>query len=311
MTAVAVNTTLTPLPLNNYRMSERSLHDDFGIRNECSALPNLGPHRHEYFQIHVQVSGQTEHWIGHVRRPVTAGTVCFILPFQTHYIPTAPESRYFIINASKSYLLPSLEVDLQDLAQTPIDRAPELAPFLFQQHIDFVLPSDELRLVIALSQAMAEEDGQRATGATILIRGYLLQLIGLVWRRYGDALMHWSAMSVTTANRHPALIRLNSYLKNRLHASVSLAEAAAAIHLSPTYLAHLIKRESGQTFVESITQRRMELAQELLQHTALSVKEIAFRCGYADEAYFSKRFRVFAGVSPSAKRAQLQSASAI
>lgn len=298
---------LTPLPLNNYRMSERSLHGDFGIRNECSALPNLAPHRHEYFQIHVQLSGNTEHWIGHTRRPVTASTVCFILPFQTHYIPTAPGSRYFIVNASKNYFLPSLEVDLQALTHIPIERAPELAPFLFQEHIDFVLSSEEIMHVNALCQAMAKEDEQRTTGATILIRGYLLQLIGLVWRRYGEALMHWSSMPATTANRHPSLMRLQNYLKERLHLPVSLSDAAAAIHLSPSYLAHLIKRESGQTFVECLTQRRMELAQELLQHTSLSVKEIAFRCGYADEAYFSKRFRRYAGLSPSAKRALLQS----
>jgi AraC-like DNA-binding protein len=300
-----------PLPLDNYRMSERSLHGDFGIRDERSALPNAAPHRHEYFQIHVQLQGATEHFIGDARRPVDAGTVCFILPFTTHYIPTVPGSRYFIVNASLGYLLPSLEVDLQDLAHTPMERAPELAPFLFQEHIDFVLPPAEAAQVAELCRAMAAEDAQRATGATILIRGYLLQIIGLVWRRHGESLMQWASAPATSLGRHPTLVRLQAYLKERLHLPVSLAEAAAAIHLSPTYLAHLIKRETGQTFLECLTQRRLALARELLQHTSLSVKEIAFRCGYADEAYFGKRFRRLTGKSPSAMRSELRSASTV
>ncbi len=293
-------------PLDNYRMSERSLHGDFGIRDERSALPNAAPHRHEYFQIHVQLQGSTQHFIGDVCRPLEAGTVCFILPFTTHFIPTAPGSRYFIFNASLAYLLPSLDVDLQDLAHTPIERAPELAPFRFQEQIDFALTPYEMAQVEALCNAIAAEDAQRATGATILIRGYLLQLIGLVWRHYGESLLHWASAPAASLARHPTLARLQAYLKERLHLPVSLADAAAAIHLSPTYLAHLIKRETGQTFLECLTSRRMAFARELLLHTNLSIKEIAFRCGFADEAYFGKRFRLVTGKSPSATRAELR-----
>jgi AraC-like DNA-binding protein len=106
--------------------------------------------------------------------------------------------------------------------------------------------------------------------------------------------------------RNPALARLRAFLKDRLDQPVSLTDAAAAIHLSPTYLAHLLKRETGQTFVEYLTARRMSLARELLLHTSLSVKEIAFRCGFSDEAYFGRRFRLLEQASPTAFRRQLR-----
>lgn len=300
-----------PIPLDNYRMSERSLHGDFGIRDEQSALPNAAPHRHEYFQIHVQLHGTTQHFIGDARRPVEAGTVCFILPFATHFIPTAPHSRYFILNASLAYLLPSLDVSLQDLAHTPIERAPELAPFQFQEHIDFWLAPPAMAQVEALCKAIAAEDAERATGSTLLIRSYLLQIIGLVWRQHGEALMHWASAPTSSLSRHPTLARLQAYLKEHLHLQVSLADAAAAIHLSPTYLAHLIKRETGQTFLECLTSRRMAFARELLLHTNLSIKEISSRCGYVDEAYFGKRFRLVTGKSPSANRAELRNTATV
>jgi AraC-like DNA-binding protein len=72
---------------------------------------------------------------------------------------------------------------------------------------------------------------------------------------------------------------------------MSLADAAAAADLSPNYLAHLIKKETGRTFTDLVTERRMERAQELLAHTSLRIGEVAAAAGFEDEAYFARRFR--------------------
>jgi hypothetical protein len=105
-------------------MSERALRGDFGIRCQDTALPNPGPHRHEYFQIHVQLKGTTRHLLNGTSRAVVPGTVCFILPFKPHFIPTVPDSQHYILNASLNYLLPSLDIDILDLEDIPIERAP-------------------------------------------------------------------------------------------------------------------------------------------------------------------------------------------
>ena len=68
-------------------------------------------------------------------------------------------------------------------------------------------------------------------------------------------------------------------------------DAAAAADLSPNYLAHLIKKETGKTFVDLVTERRMEKACELLTHTTLRINEVAQAVGFEDEAYFARRFR--------------------
>ena len=43
----------------------------------------------------------------------------------------------------------------------------------------------------------------------------------------------------------------------------------------------------------------MEKALELLSEGELSIKEIAFTCGYSDEKYFSRAFRKKYGCPPS------------
>ena len=292
---------------SNYRMAERASHPDFGIRSQETALPNLAPHRHEYLQIHVQLEGSTRHFLDGAEHPVGPGTLCFILPFRTHFIPTVRDSRYYILNVSLEYLLPALDVDPMDLSEVPIERAPELAPFRFQSELDYVLDAEGTSKVAALCEAIRREDAARAPGSTIMIRGYLLQLIGMVWRSYGTHLKGLATGQRSAPSRRQTLARLMAYLREQEGQPISLSDAAAAIHVSPTYLAHLVKRDTGKTFVELLTARRIARARELLVHTDLAVKEIAFRSGFADVAYFSRRFRQVEGCTPLSVRRRVQS----
>lgn len=91
---------------------------------------------------------------------------------------------------------------------------------------------------------------------------------------------------------------------------ITLADAAAAAFLSPNYLAHLLKKEIGKTFTELVTERRLEHAQELLAHTPQRIASVARASGFADEAYFARRFRQRYGQTPKAYRDSVRAAIA-
>lgn len=290
--------------IQNYTMVERTAHSDFGIRNQDNALPNLAPHRHEYFQIHAQISGSTTHHIGSAARPVTAGTICFILPYKVHFIPTAPNSEYYIINASQSFLMPGLDVDPLDLEDVSIEQAPELAPFKYQEYLDFIFEDDELATLQRLCRSMLEESVDQRLGTTVLCRAYLHQCIGLVCRRFGPQLWHLAEQRISKVARREALVGLTQFLRANFDKQISLTAAAAAVNLSPTYLAHVIKKETGKTFLELLTERRLERAKELIVHTSLPIARVAEMAGFGDLAYFARRFRQRTGISPSRFRAR-------
>lgn len=292
--------------IHNYTMAERTQHDDFGIRNEASALPNPVPHRHDYFQIHVNLAGSTQHYLGARVRPIAPGTVSFVLPYRVHFIPTLPGASYYLINVSQSYLLPGIDSDPLDLEDVSIERAPELAPFKYQEFLDFTLEGEDLATVTQLSAQMLHENEARGPGAAVLIRAHLLHLIGIVCRRYGSELWSLAERRVTRAARRDALVRLTQYIRDNFDKHLSLTDAAAAVNLSPTYLAHLVKKETGKTFLELLTQRRLERAKELIAHTALPIAAIAEQSGFADLAYFTRRFKQLTGVSPSRFRTGLR-----
>ena len=73
------------------------------------------------------------------------------------------------------------------------------------------------------------------------------------------------------------------------------------------------KRDFKKIFKESpakwVMKKRLNLAEELLQNTALSVGEVSFECGFENQTHFSRVFKEKLGISPSQFRADLQSTS--
>ncbi|MDF0528353.1 AraC family transcriptional regulator [Tsukamurella sp. 8F] len=77
----------------------------------------------------------------------------------------------------------------------------------------------------------------------------------------------------------------------RFAETLTLADVAAEVGLSPGYLTTLMRQRTGRTVVDLLTERRMAAARRLLATTGEPVAAVARRCGYPDPAYFSRMFR--------------------
>ena len=90
--------------------------------------------------------------------------------------------------------------------------------------------------------------------------------------------------------------------KNYMNQDLSLGYVSNEIAVSPNYLSALIKKATGSTFVDLLSQKRIEVAKELLMCTDMKIREIAEKCGYSDQHYFSYCFKKYTGMSPNACR---------
>ncbi|TCL71572.1 two-component system response regulator YesN [Hydrogenispora ethanolica] len=79
--------------------------------------------------------------------------------------------------------------------------------------------------------------------------------------------------------------------------NLSLAGVAKEFYLNPSYLSRIFKQTVGQSFVEFLTQIRMEKAIKMLKETDLKVYQIAERVGIGDPHYFSICFKKYTGMS--------------
>ena len=83
---------------------------------------------------------------------------------------------------------------------------------------------------------------------------------------------------------------------------LKIEEVANYAYISTSYLTLLIKRETGKTFSEILTEIRMEQAALLLADTNHRTYEIAAYCGFANATYFSTVFHQTFGMSPTEYR---------
>lgn len=95
------------------------------------------------------------------------------------------------------------------------------------------------------------------------------------------------------------IARSISYMGMHLRERITREELAAVAEMNPEQYSKSFKKMTGRTPTEYLTELRIARAQQLLQETPLTVKEVALRTGFDDPFYFSRRFKQATGRSPS------------
>jgi len=97
------------------------------------------------------------------------------------------------------------------------------------------------------------------------------------------------------------LLRALAYIRSRVRAPVSLADAAAAATLSPSRFRHLFVQATGTSFRAYLLWLRINVAIEAAMAGA-SWTEAAHEAGFADSSHLSRTHRRMFGIEPTAIR---------
>ena len=101
-----------------------------------------------------------------------------------------------------------------------------------------------------------------------------------------------------TLNRYVIMAR-EFIKKNYGEKTLSLKMVSEYVGLSENHLSRLFTKQTGNTFIEYVTELRIEKAKTLLKETNLKVYEVAEQVGFANAEYFSKVFKKVTGKSPN------------
>lgn len=103
------------------------------------------------------------------------------------------------------------------------------------------------------------------------------------------------------------MTRLLRYINNNYaNPDLSLTIIAEAFDLTPTYIAHFLKQQGTQTFLEIVREARVKQAKRLLNQTDDTLNAIAHAVGYADALVLNRNFKKVVGMTPIQYRAYSQ-----
>jgi AraC family transcriptional regulator len=87
---------------------------------------------------------------------------------------------------------------------------------------------------------------------------------------------------------------------------LSLAKLALALGVHPVHVARSFRRFMGCTFGEHLAEIRIRRAFELLRNSTKPIVEVAYTCGFADQAHLCRSLKKSTGLTPSAFRRTVQ-----
>lgn len=110
------------------------------------------------------------------------------------------------------------------------------------------------------------------------------------------------ATDIITIYDSTSVEKTKNFLHQHFAEPIPLKSLASILATSPSSLSSLFKKQTGTSITAYVENLRMGKSRELLLMTSLSVKEIACRCGYEDQNYFSRVFKKNTKTSPKQYR---------
>lgn len=98
------------------------------------------------------------------------------------------------------------------------------------------------------------------------------------------------------------IAKAKTFIEENFSHDISLDDVSRIVDISPYYFSKLFKEETGENFIEYLTNIRIEKAKQLLSNKEISIKSICVATGYSDPNYFSRIFKKQVGITPTEYR---------
>lgn len=89
-----------------------------------------------------------------------------------------------------------------------------------------------------------------------------------------------------------------AYLNQHFNRQITLTEVAAVVSMSDVSFSRFIKKVTGQSFVDTLTEIRLGHVARMLIDTDMTIAEIAYCCGFNNMANFNRIFKRKKGMPP-------------
>ena len=167
--------------------------------------------------------------------------------------------------------------------------------------------------VIRCNSALAPRKNYRQLRSDILAIAVLysneekenqLDILSFCFSLLSELKRSFSFSSYTmTATKHPDRVeKIARYMERNYHKSLTLTALAQQLYLTPQYLSRFFTKNFHKSFNAYLTEIRLKHARQDLLATTLDMTQIAVNNGFGSSAVFSKSFKNYYGMTPTAYR---------
>jgi YesN/AraC family two-component response regulator len=112
-------------------------------------------------------------------------------------------------------------------------------------------------------------------------------------REYSDP-----AIRKSKSNKLTIVQKAEDYIEMNFSEDISMEEMAGKLHVHPSHLMRVFKKEKGITISHYRNLKRIKEAKELILFSNLSMTDIAIMVGFSNPQYFSRFFKEIEGITP-------------
>lgn len=153
--------------------------------------------------------------------------------------------------------------------------------------------SHDKKYFIDFAKLILKELNEKNLGYEKICYGLLQSFLTYIARK--DNL---SVISESTLQAYKKCSIAKRYIDTNYAKNITLESLAEISHVNKFYLAHSFTKCIGQSPINYLTNKRIEMCKELLSSSDMSVTQIASNVGFSSQSYFSQTFKSKTGMSP-------------
>ncbi len=249
------------------------------------------PHNHSDFEICYLSSGTGKQVIGSDEIKLRSGDILVLHPRVTHYQTEDGISQ----NLTKY----SIRLSINDGAGHGANALRRILDGVTHLH-------DNSFTLAPLFNRLWKEVSDRRPGYFNYLQALCTSILIELLRLTGE---DTSEIFETDESKYTSYWRdkLDRFLHQRFADDIRLEDLAEEIALSPRHASRMITKEYGMSFIQKLTEIRLDNAKYLLRHTNRDMENISAACGFQSYSYFTTCFKKNVGITPGQYRSSLKS----
>jgi len=272
------------------------------LRETFTRLPFKSiAYRPDYFSFTFVRNAHGKYIIDELTYPIQPGTIYFTNPGNFRQFEWYDITDAFHITFKESFLKEYVHDDVyKDFS------------FLLTETVQpkVLQPAEFNEIELLYRQIHKEQIGHSPYKNRIiasLFVALLLKIKEYFWQDYNPIYEGDKSSQIVKAFKQNLESHFRNLVQGKTQTPLRVQDYADMQHLHPNYLTTVIKTKTGKSIGAWIAEKTTAEAKSLLQNSAMTIKEIAYRLGFTETTHFSNHFKKNTNFSPAGYRKDHQS----